>query len=135
MNDKVKAQTQEMSRDQLVRAEFEAYRDLEWAKNLEPKFRRYHLDSEELRHYREAWNARTENRDWEWWQDHVKGWSNEKLMAEINECMQEIKALQMRQSAHEPTQGVGRTFLQILSADDGMPSPEPGQTTIRLKER
>jgi len=135
MNDKVKTQTQEMSRDQLVRANFEAYRDLEWAKNMEPKFRRYDVNAEGMRHFRNEWNAHTEENDWTWWRKRVETQPDQQLKAEIAECMEEIKALQMRQSAHEPTQGVGRTFLQILSADDGMPSPEPGQTTIRLKER
>ena len=65
MSDSLKggAEKREMSRDQLVRANFDAYSDLEWVKNLEPKFRQYHLDAEALRHYREAWNAHTWRRE------------------------------------------------------------------------
>ena len=137
MSDRLKAgaEKREMSRDQLVRANFDAYADLEWVKNLEPKFRQYHLDAGELQHYRAAWNAHTEKRDWEWWQDHVKGWSNEKLMAEIDECMQEIKAIEMRQGTLDRADTAGRSLKEILNSAAVQPSAEPARTPTHHKGR
>ena len=138
MSDRLRAgaEKREMSRDELVCAHFDAYSDLEWVKNLEPKFRRYHLDADELRHHREAWYAHTEKRDWEWWQDHVKGCSNEKLMAEIDECMAEIKSLEMRQLApDEAAKTARRSLKEILNSDAVQPSAEPTHTQTKSKER
>jgi hypothetical protein len=123
----------EMSRDELIRAHFDAYSDLVWAKDLEPRFREYDLDVDSMRHYREGWNAHTEKRDWAWWQDHVKNWSNDKLNAEIAECTEEIKALGMRQPGRDQATTGGQTFRDIVNrADDSeRGTPEPTLTKGR----
>jgi hypothetical protein len=135
MTDRVKsgAQKLEMSREQLVRAHFDAYSDLVWAQSLEPKFTEYDLDPESMLRYRDQWNAHTEKRDWEWWQNHVKNWSNDKLKAEIAECMEEIKALGMRQPGRDQATTGGHTFHDIVNrAGDGERStPEPTLTKGR----
>jgi hypothetical protein len=135
MSDKVKPQAQEMSRDQLVRANFEAYRDLQWAKNLEPKFEQYDLNAEGIRHFRKEWNAHTEENDWAWWQKRVKNESDGKLKAEIAECLAEIKAIEACRPVLGPIEAVGRAFLKILNGDNGQPLAEPTQTEIRTRER
>ena len=74
MSDKAKAAKsgEGMTREQLVRAHFAAYSDLTWKQYLEPKFDDYNLDADAVREYRRQWNAHTEKRDWQWWQNHVK---------------------------------------------------------------
>jgi hypothetical protein len=73
-------------RKELVRRNFEAYRDLTWAEDLEPKFRQEGASTEEMRLMREAWNQFTEAKDWGWWQEKSLSRSNEELEAEITEA-------------------------------------------------
>jgi hypothetical protein len=130
------AQKPEMSREQLVRANFEAYGDLVWAQN-EPKFREeYHLDPEAMRRYREAWNAHSEKRDWEWWQRRVANQPDTELKAEIAECMAEIKAIERRLPARHQATTDGQTFHDILNrAGDGERiTPEPALTPTKERE-
>ena len=56
-------------REQLVRRNFEAYRDLTWIEDLEPKFRERGIGGNELQAFREEWNEHAELRDWPWWQE------------------------------------------------------------------
>src|SRR5262249_28403038 len=81
-----------MDRDELIRVHFDAYSDLVWVKDLEPKFKAARLDTAEMEEYREAWRGHTEARDWDWWLDKVKGMSNVELQREIAECRAEIDA-------------------------------------------
>lgn len=135
MNDKVTsgAAKPEMSRDQLVRAHFEVQRDLHWETTLEPRFRRHHVDADAMRHYREAWNVFSEDRDWNWWKDEARHSSNEELKTEIAECMEEIKALGMRQPGRDQATTGGETFHDIVNrAGDGeRGTPEPTLTKGR----
>jgi hypothetical protein len=128
------AQKPEMSREQLVRANFEAYGDLVWAQN-EPKFREYHLDPESMRRYREAWNAHTEKRDWEWWQRRVANQPDTELKAEIAECMAEIKAIERRLPARDQADPSRQTFRDILYQTSGPPASDLTQTQTRSKDR
>ena len=81
-----------MDRDQLIRAHFDAYSDLVWVTDLEPKFRPYNLDTAQLKEFRQAWNRHTEARDWSWWLENVKSVPDAKLQQEIAECRAEIAA-------------------------------------------
>jgi len=125
---------QEMSREQLVRAHFDAYSDLVWAEHLAPKFTEYGLAPESMRRYREAWNAHTEKRDWAWWQDHVKDWSNNKLKAEIAEWMDEIKALGTRQAVRDQATTGGQTFHDIVNRAGDCERGTREPTLIKGKE-
>lgn len=123
----------EMSRDELIRAHFDAYSDLVWAKDLEPKFREYDLDADSMRHYREAWNAHTEKRDLDWWQDRVKNSSNDESKAEIAECKEEITALGMLQPGRDQATTGGQTFHDVVNraGDSERGTPEPTLTKGR----
>jgi hypothetical protein len=133
MTDRVKpgVQKPEMSRDDLVRAHFEVHRDLEWSKELEPKFREYNASPDAMRHYREAWIVFMEDRDWEYWRDDVtRRSSNEELKAEVAERVAEIKGLEMRQSARDQATTGGQTFHDIVNraGDSERGTPEPTLT-------
>jgi hypothetical protein len=122
MNDKLKSGAQEpqMSREQLVRAHFEAYRDLMWADAMEPRLKGYDLNSDAMKPYREAWNAFVKERDWDWWWDETRRISNEELKAEIGDCLKELKSREMRQSGRDQATNGGRTFHDIVNrAGDG----------------
>jgi len=79
-----------MDRDKLIGAHFDAYSDLVWVTNLEPKFKDAQLSAPEMEEYRQAWKGHTEARDWDWWQEKVKGMSDSELQREIAECHAEI---------------------------------------------
>jgi len=128
------ADLHELSRHELVRAHFDAYGDLAWAQN-EPKFREYHLDPESMRRYREAWNAHTEKRDWEWWQRRVANQPDTELKAEIAECMAEIKAIERRLPARDQADPSRQTFRDILDQTSGPPASDLTQTQTRSKDR
>jgi hypothetical protein len=137
MTDRAKSaaakQGQEMSRDDVVRAHFEVQRDLHWVATLEPRFRGHTPNPDAMRHYREAWNAFAEDRDWSWWKEEARHYSNDELKAEITECMAEINALGMRQSARDQATTGGQTFHDIANrAGDGeRGTPEPTLTKGR----
>lgn len=105
-----------MSRDQLVRANFDAYSDLAWKEILEPKLLRYDLDPDAMRDYRQQWNAYTEKRDWAWWQDHVAQEPDEQLKAEIAECQEKIETIDKQRSPHERVYAQS-AFQAILNGD------------------
>jgi hypothetical protein len=79
-----------MDRDELIRAHFDAYTDLLWVTNLEPKFKAAHWDAGEMKEYREAWKGHTEIRDWDWWLEKVKDIPNTELLRDIAECHAQI---------------------------------------------
>jgi hypothetical protein len=85
------------TRETLVRRHFEAVRDLTWAQELEPKFRRHGVDGATLASYRDAWNRSAEKRDWAWWQEAVKGYTDNRLEDEITDCIEKMTAIGMRQ--------------------------------------
>lgn len=107
-----------MDRDKLIRAHFNAYSDLVWVTNLEPKFRQYDLDAAELKEFRAAWKQHTEARDWSWWLENVKSVPDAKLEQEIAECRTEIAAF------HKEPDTERQRFQRIL---DGKEAPQPIQ--------
>jgi hypothetical protein len=138
MTDRVKSavQTPEMSREQLVRTNFEAYRDLMWADAMEPRLKGYDLNSDAMKPYRDAWNAFVEKRDWDWWRYETRRSSNEELKAEIAECMDEIKALGSRQAVRDRATTDGQTFHDILNrpGDGERSTPEAALTPTKGRE-
>lgn len=79
-----------MDRNKLIRAHFEAYGELVWVTNLEPKFSQYNMDAAEIKEYREAFKWHAHDRDWDWWQEKVKGMSDAELQRDIAKCRTEI---------------------------------------------
>jgi hypothetical protein len=134
MSDKVTAHKpgEGMTREQLVRAHFDAYSDLTWKQYLEPKFDQYHLDADAMREYRRQWNAYTEKRDWAWWQDNVANDSNDKLQAEIASCRGKIEAIDMRRLTHD----IARSAFQAILSDDSLSDDRsPELAPVRAKTR
>jgi hypothetical protein len=135
MTDRVKSGVQkpEMSREQLVRTHFEVHRDLEWSKELEPRFRKYNPNPDAMRHYREAWVVFMEDRDGDEWWDLMRKVSNDELKREIAGCVAELKALGMRQPGRDKATTGGRTFHDIVNrgGDGERGTPEPTLTKGR----
>jgi hypothetical protein len=130
------AQKQETPRNQLVRANFEAYRDLKWADAIEPRLKGHDLNSDEMKAYRDEWNAFVEKRDWDWWRHETRRSSNEELKAEIAECMDEIKALGARHVVRDRATTGGSTLHDIINrAGDGERiAPEPMLTPSKGRD-
>jgi hypothetical protein len=118
MSDKAKAAKpgEGMTREELVRAHFDAYSDLAWKRYLEPKFEQCDLDADSMRRYRQEWNAYTEKRDWAWWQNNIMNVSNDELKAEMAKRHQEIEAIDMRRSTRDRDDAQS-AFRAILSGD------------------
>jgi len=137
MSDKARAVEpgEGMTREQLVRAHFNAYGDLTWKEHLEPKFEQAGLDADSMRRYRQEWDAYTEKRDWAWWQNNVANDSNDKLQGEIARCHEEIEAIDRRRASRARDHG-SSAFQDILSGDnlDRGRSPEvaPARTKTQV---
>jgi hypothetical protein len=124
-------------RDELIRASFEAHRDLEWAQTLEPTLRESGIDDTSMKAYREAWNAHAESRDWLWWQNDAKRFSNEQLDNERMECLGKLNALGLlHRERNRATEGQV-TFQHVLDATSSTEerSPEQAQARTRGQER
>lgn len=115
-----------MDRNRLICAHFDAYSDLMWVKNLEPKFRAALWDAGEIEAFRQAWEALTEARDWDWWQEKVKGMTDAELQRETAECQTEIGAFRKGRDAE------GQQFRRIL---DDKEAPRPIQPKARDRGR
>jgi hypothetical protein len=114
-----------MDRHTLVRAHFDAYSDLLWATDLEPKFRQYDLSAAELKEYREAWNRHAEARDWDWWQETAKGMSEAELRKEIAECQAEIAALRKEGPGLPEAADAGGYHRMLKQYADAGANPKP----------
>jgi hypothetical protein len=112
------AQKPEMSREQLVRAHFEAHCDLAWAEALGPKFNDYRMGANSMAQYRGAWNAFVKSRDWAWWQDEVKDSSNAELEKERTECLDKIKTLGAQPRQRDTAVPGGPAFHDILNREE-----------------
>jgi len=115
-----------MDRNRLICAHFDAYSDLKWVKNLEPKFKAALWDAEEIEAFRQAWMAITETRDWDRWQEKVSRMTDAELQREIAECQTEIGAFRKGRDAE------GQQFRRIL---DGKEAPSPIQPKARDRGR
>jgi len=82
-------------RKALIRAHFEAYRDLAWTENLLPRFEKYGVSAIRLETYREAWNRHAEQRDWAAWQEESGKYSNERLQDMLMDYVEKLDALGM----------------------------------------
>ncbi len=105
-------------RELLVRRNFEAYRDLMWFEELEPKFRERGIDGKELQSFREAWNDHAEIRDWAWWQKESAGKANGILEDEIMDITDRLDALgcmRWLEEQKQHNQDASSSYRQILT--------------------
>src|SRR5436309_3991 len=63
-------------RDELIRAVFEARRDVTWWERVEPHLRDSGLDAASISGCRQAWNEQMEKEDWGRWQKEATRFSN-----------------------------------------------------------
>jgi hypothetical protein len=103
------------SRDELIRADFEAYRDLTWWETLEPRFREQGIDASAMAGFREAWNRHAENRDWAWWQNEAKHYSDAELDGMRKDCIELLDAIGVLQSRRDKAAREQEAFRQVLS--------------------
>jgi hypothetical protein len=119
---------QEMTRGELGREHFEAYRDLEWVERIEPGFRKLDASPEAMGHYREAWNVFTEDRDWEHWRnEETRRTPNEELKAEVAWYKAELKALHMRRSVLDKANAGQPSFKEIVNGQVAPRAAQPVQ--------
>jgi hypothetical protein len=122
-------------RDELIRAHFEAYRDLEWFETLEPRFREHGVDAGSMNVFRAAWNDYVQARDWDWWKDETKHMSNEELDDERMDCLDKLDALGMLQWERNRATKGEITFQDVLDAIPNAEDPKREQTQTRGKGR
>jgi len=122
-------------RNKLIRANFEAYRDLTWAEVLEPRFRERGLDAAAIKDFRQAWNEHAEIKDWPWWQNDAKRHSNEELDSDRVECLEKLDALEKLQKQRDQASAVQTTFQDILNGASANEESPPKHTNDRQHER
>lgn len=105
-------------REQLVRRHFEAYRDLTWIEDLEPKFREHGVGGKELQSFREAWNEHAELRDWPWWQKETtrtpSGGLEDEIM-DITDRLDQLGGLRWLHEQQHRDQGGMQNYQQMLA--------------------
>lgn len=115
----------------LVRRNFEAYRDLTWFAELEPKFRERGIEGKELQSFREMWNEHAEKRDWEWWQKETARKASGRLKDEIMDITDRLDQLGCLTWLEDQKQRESKEdFKQILTetaAKGGNKEQEKGQ--------
>jgi hypothetical protein len=119
-----------MTREQLVRAHFDAYSDFAWKRHLEPDLVRYDLGADAMGRIRQLWNLYTERRDWAWWVDNVSDLSDDKLKAGAAKCRATIEAIEKPRS---PRESIQSAFQAILNGDDLDKRRSPGLPPARTK--
>jgi hypothetical protein len=105
-------------RDKLVRRHFEAYRDLTWFEELEPKFREQGVEGKQLQSFREAWNEHAEVRDWAWWQKETARTPSGRLedeIMDITDRLDQIGSLMWQQEKSQRNQTAEREYQQMLA--------------------
>lgn len=120
-------------REQLIRRNFEAVRDLTWAEALEPKFRQQGVDEASMEELRSAWNLHAEKRDWAWWQKHAKHQSNAQLQRELEECIDQLDAIGLLRWRDGQRIAGKEAFRQVLHEEAG--GPEEPQAPSRMRGR
>jgi hypothetical protein len=102
-------------RDELIRAHFEAHRELTWAEMVEPRLREQGVGGEQLASYREQWNQHFEKRDWGWWQNEAKRFSNAVLDDMRMDCLDKLDMLGMLQWQRNKAASEQDRFQQVLN--------------------
>jgi hypothetical protein len=91
-------------RELLVRRNYEAYRDLVWFDQLEPKFREQRIEGEVLQAFRDEWNKHAETRDWAWWKKETADKPSDRLEDEIMDItyrLDQIGSIRWRETLAE----------------------------------
>jgi hypothetical protein len=124
-------------RMELIRAHFEAYRDLQWAETLEPRLRGSGVDVAAIKVFRHAWNDYVETRDWDWWKDEARRMSNKELDDQRMDCLDKLDALGMLQREQARPLESRVTFQDVLdvTARTRDLKPEKSQPRVRAPDR
>jgi hypothetical protein len=96
-----------MDRNKLICAHFDAHSDLAWVTNVEPKYKAALWDAGEI-----------EPRDWDRWQERVKGMTDAELQREIAECHTQIDAFRKGSTTDR------ERFRRIMESKDDRPSAQ-----------
>jgi hypothetical protein len=115
-----------MDRNKLICAHFDAYSDLAWVTNVEPKYKAALWDAGEIELFRQAWQANTEARDWDRWQEKVKGMTDAELQRDIAECRAQIDAFRKGLTTDR------ERFRRIMESKDDRP---PAQEAVKDRGR
>jgi hypothetical protein len=119
-------------RKDLIRAQFEGYRDLAWTENFLPRFERYGVSGTRLETYHEAWVRHAEERDWRAWQEESEKYPIERLQDMLMDYVEKLDALGM------PRRQIGqRRYGDILNdmASKDKERPELSITGENGRER
>ncbi|SRR5579871_338366 len=122
-------------RKELIRANFEAHRDLTWAEVLEPRFREHGVDAAAMEGFRRAWNEHFEARDWEWWQNDAKRYSNEQLDDDRMDCLDKLNALGMLGWQREQARNGPLTLQEVRDNAAAKQSVSSERTQTHDKDR
>lgn len=104
-------------RQLLIRRHFEAYRDLSWFEDLEPRFRERGIEGKELQTFREAWNEHAQIRDWDWWQKKTARTPSGRLedeIMDITERLDQLGCLRWQQEQKQRNQAGLESYQQML---------------------
>jgi hypothetical protein len=102
-------------RQALVRRHFEVMRDLTWWEDLQPKFKAYGVDAEEMKSFREAWNLHAEKKDWGWWQQEAARYSYEKIQDMLMDAVERADAVGTMQWRQEQEQAGHSEYKQMIA--------------------
>jgi hypothetical protein len=108
-------------REILVRRHFEAYRDLVWIEDLEPKFRKQGIEGDQLQAHREAWNEHAERRDWAWWQKETAHTSSGRLedeIMDITERLDQLGCLRWLEDRHGYDRMIAEAAARLVAKDN-----------------
>ena len=101
-------------RDELVRAVFEARRDVTWWEIVEPNLRDNGFDADEIKDCREAWNEKREKHDWACWQKEAQRFSNSVLDDMRMDFNDRLDQLGMLQWVREKAAGEREKLRQVF---------------------
>jgi hypothetical protein len=114
----------------LIRAHFEAYRDLAWTQNFLPRFEKYGVRGTRLEDYRQTWNRHAEQCDWARWQEESDKYPNERLQDMLMDYIETLDALGM------PRWQIGqRRYGDILNDMASKDKERPELSITRENER
>lgn len=106
-------------RDELIRAVFEARRDVRWWKTVEPNLRDNGFDAHEIDTCRLLWNEKREQNEWATWQKEAQRYSNAVLDDMRMDCIDRLDAIGCLQLVRDKAAAERETFRQVLAGKSG----------------
>jgi hypothetical protein len=102
-------------REELIRAVFEARRDVTWWQKVEPQLKDLGLDATSIHGYRQAWNEDMEQKDWARWQKEATRFSNAVLDDMRMDCNDLLDAIGMLQWQRDKTASDQEKLAQLFN--------------------